>query len=98
MQRNTPMWAYFLCLVLGIAMTVALLPACSNSSGSGCNTKANAELEDDTDCELEEVDEEEEADEDEIIHEAREETGVGREEAEFEIETCEGIACNEVQP
>jgi hypothetical protein len=81
MQRNTSTWVYFLTLLLGIAMTVALLPACGGGGGGGgCNSELG-EIEGEENegaevgCELEEIDEEELADAEEDFDEQREETG-----------------------
>ncbi len=75
MQRNGSTWVYFLSLILGVALTVALLPACGGGGGSSCNTPANAEAEDKTACEVEEVAEEIIEDRDETLEALRDETG-----------------------
>ena len=82
------MWVYFLSLILGIAMTVALLPACGGGGGgSSCNTEANAELENDDLCDAEEDGEEDLQSADEAAHQFREETGDPSSEHIFEDAT-----------
>jgi hypothetical protein len=76
MQRNTSTWVYFLSLVLGIAMTVALLPACGGGGGgSSCNSPGNQEEGSEEACDAEEVNEEDFAAAQEEFDEQREDTG-----------------------
>jgi hypothetical protein len=98
MQRNTSTWVYFLSLLVGIAMTVALLPACGGGGSGSCNSELNEDPEAEEGCELEEVGEEEDDADLELVTEFREETGDPEElfsEESAEIAECGNFGCAE---
>ncbi len=98
MQRNTSTWVYFLSLLVGIAMTVALLPACGGGGGGSCNSELNEGQGNEEGCELEEVTEEEIDAGHEALTELREETGDPEDpfsEGAAEIAECGTFGCAE---
>lgn len=92
MRRNQSMWAYFLCLISGAALTLTVLPACGGGGGGEtCNSPDNQVEGQEDACDAEEVNEEESDFEVEFIDESREETGIDFEEAIFELTSTEDI-------
>ena len=93
MQRNSSMWVYFLSLLLGVTMTVALLPACgsNNDGGDTCNSPENQAPGNEDACDDEELAEED-------LEAALEDTFMDREvtgDPETEL-VNEFIACGQV--
>ncbi len=99
MQRNSSTWVYFLSLLVGIAMTVALLPACGGGGGGSCNSELSEGEGNEEGCELEEVGEEEDDADLELVTEFREEKGDPEElfsEESAEIAECGTLGCAEM--
>ena len=100
MQRKGSTWAYFISLILGVAMTVALLPACGGGGGgSSCNSPDNQVEGQEAACDAEEVVEEDIQASLEDFLQLREETGqpdLDGEGVEEFIDCGVGLGCNEL--